>query len=89
MFSTLTDRFFHGMNKKNTKMIQTSNIKASLNSERSRRSSLSRSKQTRLFDITSQQPSMRNSMNKTLRTPSSSEGFMSVQDSFAPPLSFK
>lgn len=88
MFSTFTDRFFHGMNKKNTKLIQTSNIKASLNSERSRRSSQSRSKQTKLFDISSQS-SMRNSLNKTLRTPSLNDGLRSAQDSFVPPVTLK
>lgn len=84
MFSTLTDRFFHGMNKKNTKMIHTANIKASLNSERSRRSSQSKSKVPRMFDTTNQS-TMRSSLNKTMRTPTSVDGIQLNRDSFVPP----
>lgn len=83
MFSTLTDRFFHGMNKKNTKMIHTANIKASLNSDRSRRSSQSKSKITRMFDTN--QSTMRSSLNKTMKTPTSADGFQLNRDSFLPP----
>ena len=88
MFSTASDRFFHGANKRNKQMITTSGIKIGQSPSRERRNSVTRSKMNKLFETST--ASLKNSINEVMWGKQTSDFQMKTErNDFAPPVPYK
>lgn len=83
MFNVPTDRSSHGLNKKNTVMVNSANLKGCISTSREKRThSKSKQKTIKLFD--SSILTRRSSLNNTMRSSTQCDFFKSDNE-FAPP----